>query len=297
MEASTPATGSARATLWLALGAGAGLVCAAVGLLAPGSGEGSLPTNAAATVNGVVIRLEAYERAVEALAADRRDAIGPQERRHVLDRMLEEELLVQRGLALGLAEHDRRVRGDIVSAVIELVVSQADDEEPDAESVRAFYDENRDYFARTERLLVRALAVRGEPLRSEEEARTRAEQAVARLRAGEDWVAVEEALGDAQVAPVPRDLLPPAKLGEYLGPTSARAASDLAVGAISDPLRVATGYQVLQLLERAPGFAPPLAEVEAEVRAEMRRRAGDRALREYLDDLRDEADVRVRSAV
>jgi parvulin-like peptidyl-prolyl isomerase len=281
----------------LALGAAAGLACAAIGVLAPGSGEGTLPTNAAATVNGVVIRLEAYERAVQALAADRRDAVGVEERRHVLDRMLEEELLVQRGLALGLAEHDRRVRGDLVSAVIELVVSQADDEEPDGASVRAFYEENRDYFARTERLLVRSLLVRGEPLRSEEEARSRAGQAVTRLRAGEDWAAVEEALGDAQVAPVPRDLLPPPKLREYLGPTSADAASRLEVGGISDPQRAATGYQVLQLLERAPGFAPPLAEVESEVRAEMRRRAGDRALREYLDDLREEADVRVRNAV
>ncbi len=292
-----PSGGSPRATLWLALGAGAGLVCAAVGLLLSGADGGSLPTNAAATVNGVVIRLAAYERAVEALAADRRGAIGPEERRHVLDRMLEEELLVQRGLALGLARHDRRVRGDIVSAVIELVVSQADDAEPDAEAVRAFYAENRDYFARTERLLVRSLLVRGEPLRSEEEARARAEQASARLRAGEDWAAVEQALGDSQIAPVPYDLLPPAKLREYLGPTSTRTAATLDVGAVSDPQRAASGYRVLQLLERAPGFAPPLAEVESEVRAEMRRRAGDRALREYLDDLRDEADVRVRSAV
>jgi parvulin-like peptidyl-prolyl isomerase len=288
-------TGSPRATLWLALGAGAGLLWAAVGLLASGPGDGALPANAAASVNGVVIRLEAYDRAVEALAADRREPIGPDERRHVLDRMLEEELLVQRGLALGLAEHDRRVRGDIVSAVIELVVSQADEQEPDAAEVRAFYDENRDYFARTERLLARSLLVRGEPLRTESEARMRAGEAARRLREGEDWEAVEEALGDVQVAPVPRDLLPATKLREYLGPTAARTAARLDVGEIADPQRAATGYQILQLLERAPGFAPPLADVEDEVRAELRRRAGDRALREYLETLREDADVQVRA--
>ncbi len=289
-----PANGSPRAVVWLALGAAAGVVCAAIGLLRSGESAGGLPANAAASVNGTVIRLEAYDRAARALAADRRDPIGPEERRHVLDRLLDEELLVQRGLELGLARHDRRVRGDIVSAVIELVVSQADDEEPTDAEVRAFYEENRDYFAHTERLQVAQVLVRGAPLRSEDEAKSRADEVARRLRTGEAFERVDEALGDLQVAPVPRDLLPIAKLREYLGPTAARAAQDLDVGAASDAQRSATGYHVLQLQDRAPGFAPALAEVEEEVRAELRRRASERALRGYLDDLRQRADVRVR---
>jgi parvulin-like peptidyl-prolyl isomerase len=295
-ERAGPAESAAtpRAVLWLALGAAAGLTCAAVALLASGPGDGSLPPDAAASVNGTVIRLEELDRAVAGVAADRRDPIGPAERAHVLDRLLDEELLVQRGLELGLAEHDRRVRGDIVSAVIELAVSQANEEEPSDAEVSAFYEENRGYFSRTDRLMVRQLLVRAEPVRSEQEARARAEEAARRLRAGEGFAAVDEALGDPQVAPVPRDLLPETKLREYLGPTAARAAASLEVGGTSDPQRTASGYAVLQLIERAPGFAPPLAEVEPEVRAELRRRAGDRALRAYLDELRERADVRVR---
>jgi parvulin-like peptidyl-prolyl isomerase len=104
---------------------------------------------------------------------------------------------------------------------------------------------------------------------------------------------VDEALGDAQVAPVPRDYLPASKLREYLGPTATRRALELAPGEVSDPLRSATGYHVLRLVDRAPGRVPPFEEIEAEVRAEERRRAGDRALREYLDELRERADVRV----
>src|SRR5262245_15920688 len=288
------ATGNtSRAVLWLALGATAGIGCAALGLLLSGERGRTLPANAAASVNGAVIRFEEYDRAVAAFAYDRRDPIGPAERRHVLDRMLDEELLVQRGLELGLARSDRRVRGDIVSAMIELVVSQADDIEPSDGEVRAFYEENRDYFARTDRLLVQQVFVRAAPLRSEEEARARADQAARRLRTGEPFDRVREALGDAEVAPVPRDLLPIAKLREYLGPTAAHAAEALDVGGTSDPQRSGTGYHVLVLLDRSPGAEPPLAAVQEQVRAELRRRASERALRSYLDDLRASADVRV----
>jgi PPIC-type PPIASE domain len=287
-------SGSPRALLWLALGAAAGVACAAVGLLLSGERDRALPANAAASVNGTVIRLEEYDRAVAAFASDRREPITDADRRHVLDRMLDEELLVQRGLELGLARHDRRVRGDIVSAVIDLIVSQADVGDPGDDEVRAFYDENREYFARTERLLVQQVFVRAAPLRSEDEARARAGQAVARLRGGESFDSVKQSLGDSEVAPVPRDLLPIAKLQEYLGPTAAHAAQALEVGATSEPQRSASGYHVLVLLDRTPGEAPALADVSEEVRAELHRRASERALRSYLDDLRASADVRVR---
>jgi parvulin-like peptidyl-prolyl isomerase len=287
-------SGSPRAVLWLALGAAAGIACAAIGLLLSGPSGRSLPANAAASVNGALIRLEEYDRAVAAFASDRRAPIGSQERQHVLDRMIEEELLVQRGLELGLARNDRRVRGDIVSAVIELVVSQANGEPSDGD-VRVFYEQNRDYFAHTERLLVQQVFVRATPQRSEDEARARAEQAAQRLRAGEPFERVQEALGDSEVAPVPRDLLPITKLREYLGPTAAHAAEALDVGGTSDPQRSSSGYHVLVLLDRSPGFAPPLAEVQEEVRGELRRRAGENALRAYLDDLRARADLRTRS--
>ncbi|MEM7410187.1 MAG: peptidylprolyl isomerase [Myxococcota bacterium] len=290
------AYGSPRALLWLAVGAVVGLLAAAVGLLRSGEVGAGLPGNAAASVNGEVIRLEELDRALAALDADRREPLGPEERQHVLDRLLDEELLVQRGIELGLVRHDRRVRGDIVAAVIELVVSQADDAEPTQAEVSAFYADNQAYFARTQRLWVRQVWVRGPALRSEAEASERAQQVVARLRAGESFEAVAEELGDPPVAPVPADLLPTTKLREYLGPTATRTAEALELGATSDPVRGASGYHVLQVVDRAPGFVPPLSEIGDDVRAELRRRSGDEALRRYLEDLRSRADVRIRAA-
>ena len=293
-DSSGPPSAPRRAITLLAAGACAGLAVAAVGLMTPDAElADGLPEGAVAAVNGRIVRVESYQRAIAALASDRREPIGEAERRHVLDRLLDEELLVQRGLELGLALHDRRVRGDIVSAVIQAVVSQTEAEALSDAELRDFYEENRDYFTRTGRLLVEQILVRGRQGGDEAEARTRAEQAARRLREGEPIERVDADLGDAQVARIPRDYLPATKLREYVGPTATRRALDLAPGEVSDPVRSATGYHVLRLVDRSPGRVPTLAEIEDEVRAEARRRAGDRALREYLDDLRGRADVRV----
>jgi len=127
----------------------------------------------------------------------------------------------------------------------------------------------------------------------EEAARQRAEQAARRLREGEPFEAVNEELGDAQVALLPADYLPATKLREYVGPTATRVAMQLEPGGVSDPVRSATGYHVLLLVDREEGRVPPLAEISDEVEAELVRRAGDTALRRYLDELRKRADVRV----
>src|SRR5262249_10911197 len=121
----------------------------------------------------------------------------------------------------------------------------------------------------------------------------RAREAAARLRAGEDIVRVREALGDRELAPPPDVLLPPAKLLDYLGPTPLGTALALDPGRVSDPVRSATGFHVLQVVEREAAWVPPRDEIADDVLAEYRRRAGDRALRAYLDGLRSRADVEV----
>jgi hypothetical protein len=281
-----------RAIALLTVGALAGLAAAAVGLLAQKREASFVPDGAVATVNGTAVRRADYERAVEALASDSRSTVDDADKRHVLDRLVDEELLVQHALALGLARQDRRVRGDLVSAVIESVTSDADQRQPDAGELRAFFDANRDYFARPGRLHVEQVFVRSGS-DADGDALARARDAAARLRDGAAAADVQQAVGDAPVAKLPDAPLPAAKLREYLGPAAALALAALAPGEVAEPVRAAGGYHVLRLVAREMNRAPELAEVEAEVGAEWRRRAGDEALRAYLDELRRRAAIAV----
>jgi parvulin-like peptidyl-prolyl isomerase len=277
---------------FLVLGAGLGVGLAAAGLVTSGRGVAPLlADNAVARVNGEPIRIEDYQLVLTALAQDKRDPLAEADRQRVLDRLIDEELLVQRGLELDMPRRDSRVRKDLTAAVIDAVVTEVGDAQPSEDELQRFYDEHRDFFTAPGRLRVRQVFCRVASGAEASAALDRAQQAVRRLRAGEDFATVRIACGDREPLPLPETPLPPAKLVEYLGPTAARAALSLDVGAVSEPARSSGGWQVLQVVEREPDTVPPLAEIKSQVAAEFRRRAGERALRAYLDDLRARAQI------
>lgn len=280
-----------RTTVLLAIGAALGIAAAVVSLTDVRAASSHLPADVVAQVNGVPIRRADYLRAVGALASDRRAALTEADRRHVLDRLIDEELLVQYGVDLGLVQSDRRVRGDLVSSVLAAQVASVDDFEPTEEELRAYYAEYGDFFGSPGRMRLAVLWVRGEPARPADEAASRALAAAVALRDGEEFASVVDRLGDQPVAPLPDGYLPPAKVREYVGPAVATAALALAPGEVSDPIGAASGVYVVQLVDREASGRPPLEEIEPQVRVEMKRRAGDDAVRAALERLRREGEV------
>ncbi len=283
-----------RALILLGGGALLGIGLALLGLFrADGRIDAALAPGVAARVKGVPILEETYQRALAALASDRREPLEARDRAHVLDRLIDEELLVQRGVELGLVEVDRTVRKNLVAAVIASVIADTRDADPSQAELRAFYDEEREFFVRPGRLRVRQVFFGVGGGAQATKARLRAEAAADRLAAGEPFESVF-AVGDRSVLEIPDALLPAAKLRDYIGPTALRAALELEVGEVSRPVRSGTGIHVLQLVDREAPSAPAFESIREALRAEYRRRAGDQALRNYLDRLREGGRVVVR---
>ncbi|HIG01954.1 MAG TPA: peptidyl-prolyl cis-trans isomerase [Myxococcales bacterium] len=286
-------SGAERRALWLlGLGAAAGLFMATYGIVDPSGGPNpGIPPDAVATVNGEVLRRDAFERLLAGFASDSRNPIDDDVRRHVLNRMIEEELLVQRALGLGLAEVDRRVRANLTSSLIDSVVSGAEEREPSPEELRRFYSEEAAFFVQPGRYRVDQILFRIPYGDEGNSALQRAEEASAALKAGESFAQVAVRLGDDQISPLPDTLLPAMKLREYVGPTALEAVLELEAGEFSPPVRSGTGVHLLRLLDIKQAFSPPFEEIETQIRREYIRRAGDRALRNYLDQLREDSDV------
>jgi hypothetical protein len=283
---------SRRPLIFLGLGTLLGIALAAAGLLRGGDTTlAATNGEAIARVNGRVILKDDYNRVITALAGDRRAGITADDRKRVLDRLIDEELLIQRALDLGLADHDARVRKDLTVAMVDSIVAPTSDLRPTDAELESFYGEIRNFLTQSDHLRLRQIWVRVPTLADSETAHGRAAEAAARLRRGDDFAGVKASLGDEEIAPLPDTPLPASKLADYLGPTALRAVGELQIGEVTDPVRSSTGYHVLQLVDRVAGETPRFDEVKPQVLAEYRRRAADRALRSYLDDLRARSDI------
>jgi peptidylprolyl isomerase len=277
----------------LFLGAAIGLALAAFGLLEIPSESSRLPADAAAQVGERTIRRIDYERVLAGVEGDRRNPVDDATRRRVLTRMIDEELLVQRALELGLAAIDRRVRGELTSGLIASIVGEADADPPSDREVVAHFEKNVDFFSRSGRLHARTIffSARSDGHRQDGSAEQRAKSAVIRLRRGEDAKDVEAALGDAQISQLPDGMLPTAKVRDYVGPILLKALEAQASGQWSEPIESGSGFYLAKVIARQARVVPRFEEVAALVRQDLKRRRGDVALRRYLDDLRTQKSV------
>jgi hypothetical protein len=260
-----------------------GLVVATLSALGP-LRTGPLPRDAVARVDGVDVPRSTYEAAVAGLVADKRNPVSAGDRKLALDRLVDEELLVQRGLALGLAESEGSVRKALVDAMLQFAASEATGREPSDAELKAFYDARPMMFARSPQL---RLAVASVAARSRAEAQLRAA-----LRGGAGFADAAHAAG-AQFASLPDGYLGASKITDYAGPAARDAALGLRPGQVGGPITAGNQALFVWLIDARPGERMPFDSVRPQVLEAWRSDVQDHALDTYLADLRRRASVQL----
>ena len=262
---------------WLVAGALAGLLAAGFGILRQADSGNELPANALARVNEQIITHDNYDRALARLGANSTsDDAGA----WVLQRLIDDELLVQRGLELGMAQSDSAVRNAIIDSLIASVTAEADAASPGDEELQQYLSENSDRFSFVTNVSVAAWRTNDEAV---------AQSFVERLR-DDGSVTTSSTIGP--IPDLPPGLLPVELLRDYLGPGIAAAAADMPVGSSAVFARRGR-WLVVQVLEKKSAVVTDLGTIRNRVLLDYRRSLADRTLREYLDDLHRRADVDV----
>jgi len=246
---------------------------------------------AIAKVNERHIDRTEYASAYQALLSDKNKAPTASDKRLVLDRLIEEELLVQRGIEIGLLDGDATVRKTVAVAVIEFVLAQGGSDALSETSLRTYYEENKQLFAPANRLQVAQIFIPYGDSPDDATVIAQLDKVRAALRRGDDFAATALALGTEILPPLPRVMLTPAKMTDYLGPDLASAAARLPQGSISDALAGPTGWHFFKIIRNQPGVAPAFKDIRRQIVDALRRDNDDEALRDYLGWLRGRADI------
>ena len=281
----TPA--AKRATGLIIGGALLGLALSVTGILEP---AGVFPDHAIARVGDEFIDRAEFDDIVSLMARKRKRPLSAEERRQALEHMIDERLLLSKGVELGLVHADPKLRRGLIGAMSEWVAREMRADEPTEQTLRAFYQEHAAFFSRSARYHLRYMffARRRDGPRSAERARA----ASAALRAGQPWDAVA-ADADITALRVPDAPVPASKLLEYLGPAWLDAALALPIGGISAALPNDDGHAVIAMVDQRESPTPAWETVRDAVRREYHRRADTRRLHEYLAALRQAADIAI----
>ncbi len=266
-------------------GALVGAALAASGLLQPGAP--ALPADAMARVNEQLISQQSFESQLALIAENQRKPPTVDDRKRLLQRLIDEKLLVESGLKLDLAHSDPAVRRAIAGAMIDTLVAEAYAEPVDEAALRAFYDDNLAFFTPPGRLHLRQLSFRGA------DAAERAHRAANALLAGAAFAQVKAELADADITPLPDTPLPLSQLRRYLGPALSATAEALPLGTTSSPQLHGDSYQILWKVAEPAGSTPDYSELRDTVRSEFLRRRADAKLTAYLEQLRRQHQVQI----
>jgi len=264
---------------WLILGAVVGLIIAGTGILKKSSIDSYLPPNSIARVNDHFISNEAYLSAVNRYQGDSRNIMNDEKKMWVLQRLIEEELLVQRGLSIGLAQSTNEIRGSIVTVLIESITADANAKQPSEEELQEYFENNKERFLSQINLAVEAWYSNSEIsidsfLLSQKNNSEKKETTIKRFDS------------------MPRTLLPLGKIREYLGPSIANKLGDLPIN--STTLHKIRGrWYVTKILDKQEPLIPPFETIKNKILNEYRRNLADNYLRTYIENLKKNSNIKV----
>ena len=189
-------TSVTRSMVLLACGALIGLLIAGYGLFtAKGTRSRGVPPEAVALVNQrPILRSDFMAQAQTEFTMPFAQTSG-QQRKKVLTDMVNEELLMQRGLEIDLPSYDPDVRNALVAGVELEVTADVLAQQPTNDELRAFYEAHKDQYSSEGVLRLRDLVLKTEGFPSLALARAKAAEAVAALRQGQAVDAVMKRFG------------------------------------------------------------------------------------------------------
>ncbi|GIS32565.1 MAG: peptidyl-prolyl cis-trans isomerase [Gammaproteobacteria bacterium] len=234
-----------------------------------------------ASVGDIYISKEKYYSQLEGLARDKRNSITIKDKYYVLERMIEEELLIIRAKELGLLENNQIVRGSIIQQMIKLIISENYLESIEEEKLKKFYQDNIGFFSSASRLRLQQIYFSDSIGNSKQ----RSEEAYKKLKKGSTFQEISLA-ADNSALTIPNSMMNLSKVREYIGPTLMNIAKRLEPGEFSTPMKVAGGYKIIFLFDKEFSKPEEFESIKLKVLKEYQRRQDDESLREYLDDLK-----------
>ena len=283
--------GPRRSLILYAVGAAIGLALAGYSLFTAKGAVKTFPPEDVAQINGRPILRSDFIIQTEVEAGVPFAQTTRAQREKVLQAMVDEELLVQRGLEVDLAASDPDVRAAMVSGVNLQVDADVLAQQPTPQQLYAYYLAHLDRYSSDGVMRIRDLVMPIGELKADE-AMAKAQAAQKAVQAA--WEHPEAAMAKYQLRDsglIDRDdnfdFAVKAKLGQPIYDS----VKDLNVGQVSTPVKHEDGIHMVILQKRVTAVKLDYAHAQDNVWTDYKREAREKVERANLNYLKGRADV------
>jgi hypothetical protein len=246
----------------------------------------SQSSHAVAIINGREISRQQFEAAVQ-----RSGVVTAEGRRALLNYMVDEELLVQHAVEIGLLDTHPRLRKLVVRRDIDATEGASTPLEPSMGDVEHFYKTRAPLFAHPKRFQVEGLMLpkRGDALREQDQL----ELAKTLLMSGRAAEAVAAITSMTIDKTLPVTAVTASGLAQVVGAQEAEEIMHLTPGQITAPILKDGTYYVFRLAEVLSAEETTFSDAYPQVLLELRGERAEWALQERITDRRGSTSIEV----
>ena len=232
---------------------------------------------AIARVGEKEISRQKFEEIIKVLDDQSKSELTLEKKNLIRERLIDEELLIQRAIELDLVRNDSLVKGNVIQTMFQHIINSTELAEPSEAELREYFSKEKNYFSSGKRFKLKSYTFRN--FSDAETARYSLNQG--NLESFLKLVETENSID------LPNVFLTPQKIRDYLGPKVLEELPSLEKGGFSKIFEINQVPSIVICIDVLLDNNPKFEEIIEQIKNKFIRDREDSLVKEYIENLRN----------
>ena len=232
---------------------------------------------AIARVGEKEISRQRFEEIIQVLDDQSNSELTLEKKNLIRERLIDEELLIQRAIELDLVRNDSLVKGNVIQTMFQYIINSNELVEPSEAELREYFSKEKNYFSSGRRYKLKNYTFRN---------LDDAETAINLLNQS-DLESFLKLVETESAIDLPNVFLTPQKIRDYLGPKVLDELPSLEKGGFSNIFEINEVPSIVICIDILLDNNPKFEEIAEQIKNKFIRDREDSLVKEYIENLRN----------
>ena len=232
---------------------------------------------AIARVGEKEISRQRFEEIIKVLDDQSNSELTLEKKNLIRERLIDEELLIQRAIELDLVRNDSLVKGNVIQTMFQYIINSNELVEPSEAELREYFNKEKNYFSSGRRYKLKNYTFRN---------LNDAETAINLLNQS-DLESFLKLVETESAIDLPNVFLTPQKIRDYLGPKVLDELPSLEKGGFSNIFEINEVPSIVICIDILLDNNPKFEEIAEQIKNKFIRDREDSLVKEYIENLRN----------